>query len=96
VIVTFADAATADIYHGVNSARARRFPADVAKRAIRKLDMVNAAAILDDLKVPPGNNLEALAGDLAGHHSIRVNGQWRIVFKWKDNAAHEVRLVDYH
>lgn len=96
MIASFGDDATSDLFHGVKSARARRFPVDVAKRAIRKLDMVNAAAVLDDLKVPPGNGLEALVGDLVGYHSIRVNAQWRIVFKWRDHGAHEVRLVDYH
>jgi proteic killer suppression protein len=58
--------------------------------------MVNAAAKLDDLKMPPGNRQEALKGDLRGFHSIRVNDQWRIIFRWEQNAAHEVRLTDYH
>jgi proteic killer suppression protein len=57
--------------------------------------MVNAAAVLDDLKVPPGNKLEALKGDRAGYHSIRINQQWRIVFRW-DSGAHEVTIEDYH
>jgi proteic killer suppression protein len=71
-------------------------PQDVVKRARRKLDMVNAAAQLDDLKAPPGNSLEALQGDLAGYHSIRVNQQWRIVFKWQGATAEEVRFTDHH
>jgi proteic killer suppression protein len=58
--------------------------------------MVNAAAKLDDLRVPPGNSLEALQGDLTGFHSIRVNDQWRVIFRWLDDGAHEVRIVDYH
>ena len=58
--------------------------------------MVNAAEVLDDLKVPPGNRLEAFKGDLAGYHSIRINQQWRIVFKWKDGAAHQVTIADDH
>lgn len=58
--------------------------------------MVNAAQVLDDLKVPPGNRLEALKGDREGTHSIRINGQWRAVFRWKDGAAHEVSIADYH
>ena len=94
-IVSFADAATEDLYNGVHSARVRSFPNDVVKAALRKLDMLNAAHVLDDLRVPPGNRLEALKGALAGYHSIRVNSQWRIVFRWS-NGAHDVRLVDYH
>ena len=68
----------------------------MAKVARRKLDMVNAAHALDDLKVPPGNRLEGLKGNLAGKHSIRINDQWRVVFRWQDGAAHEVRIADYH
>ena len=95
MIVSFGDGATEDLYNGVSSARARKFPNDVTKAARRKLDMVNAAHNLNDLRAPPGNRLEALAGDLKGFHSIRVNDQWRIVFRWI-NGAHEVRLADYH
>lgn len=95
MIVAFGDSATEDLFHGVNSAKARAFPRDIVKSALRKLDVVNAAAALSDLKVPPGNHLEAFSGDLAGHHSIRVNRQWRIVFRW-DSGAHDVKLTDYH
>jgi proteic killer suppression protein len=95
VIVSFGDGGTEDFYNGVASAKVRAFPRDVARAAVRKLDVLNAAHTLDDLRSPPGNRLEALKGDLAGKHSIRVNDQWRIVFRW-DNGAHEVRLVDYH
>jgi proteic killer suppression protein len=66
-----------------------------AKIATRKLDMLNAAHALDDLKSPPGNRLEALSGNRQGQHSIRVNDQWRICFVWKD-GAHDVEIVDYH
>lgn len=66
------------------------------KAARRKLDMLNAALNLDDMRAPPGNRLEALRGNLAGHHSIRVNDQWRVVFRWKDGAAHDVKIDDYH
>jgi proteic killer suppression protein len=72
------------------------FPADVAKVARRKLIMVNNAGALGDLKSPPGNKLEALHGDLAGKHSIRINHQWRIVFKWTDTGPEEVEIDDYH
>ena len=95
MIAGFGDGATADLFHGIASARARRWSA-ISKLAHRKFDMMNAAAKIDDLKVPPGNRLEALKGDLAGHHSIRINDQWRIVFRWKDGAAHDVRIVDNH
>ena len=64
--------------------------------ALRKLDMLNAAHTLDDLKVPPGNRLEALKGPLRGKHSIRVNDQWRVVFRWDDGGSHEVVVKDYH
>lgn len=72
------------------------FPADVAKVARRKLVMVNNAGALSDLKSPPGNRLEALRGDLVGKHSIRINDQWRIVFKWTDTGPQEVEIDDYH
>jgi len=96
VIESFGDGATADLFHGIRSARARRFSADVVRVALRKLDVLNAVRLLEELRSPPGNRLEALKGDLKGYHSIRVNQQWRLVFKWQTGAAHEVRLVDYH
>lgn len=68
----------------------------VKRVAARKLDMIDAAALLTDLKVPPNNKLEVLRGDLKGYHSIRINDQWRIVFKWKNNGAYEVKICDYH
>lgn len=95
-IHTFGDAATADLYHGRHTSRVRRFPSDVAPEgALRKLDVINAAHRLDDLRSPPGNRLEPLKGDLKGFHSIRVNDQWRIIFRWED-GANDVSLVDYH
>jgi proteic killer suppression protein len=72
------------------------FPTDVAKVARRKLVQLNNAAMLGDLVAPPGNRLEALRGDLAGKHSIRINDQWRIVFQWRDQGPEEVEIVDYH
>lgn len=96
MIASFGDRATADLYHGVHTRRVRSFPTAVATAAIRKLDLLNGAHALLDLRSPPGNRLEALRGELRGFHSIRVNDPWRIVFRWSEGAAHAVRLVDYH
>lgn len=71
-------------------------PADVAKRAVRKLFLIDTVTRLDDLRVPPGNRLEALSGDRAGQHSIRVNDQWRICFVWINGDAYDVEFCDYH
>ena len=96
MLISFGDKATEDLYHGRPSARARRFPTEVGRAAQRKLDMVNSAAELLDLRSPPGNRLEALGGDLEGFQSIRVNDQWRIIFRWSSRGAEDVRLLDYH
>lgn len=96
MIVSFADRATEALYQGEAAGLVRRYPPDIRASALRKLDMLNAAHVLLDLRTPPGNRLEALRGDLAGRHSIRVNDQWRIVFRWTDAGAEEVRLTDYH
>ena len=96
MIVSFADAATEALYHDPSDRRARRFPRDVVAVALRKLDMLDAAHALLDLRVPPGNRLEALKGDLRGRHSIRVDDQWRLVFRWTDLGPTDVRLTDYH
>jgi len=69
---------------------------ELAVAARRKLVALDAAERLDDLRVPPGNRLEALRGDRAGEHSIRINGQWRLVFIWREDGAHGVEIVDYH
>ena len=74
----------------------RRLGPDVQKVALRKLRMLDAAARLDDLRVPPGNRLERLRGDRSGQHSIRINDQWRICFRWRGGDAHDVEIVDYH
>lgn len=72
------------------------FPADLLRSTIRKLTMIEAAIILEDLRSPPGNRLEALKGDRKGQHSIRINDQWRICFVWTDAGAENVEIVDYH
>jgi len=96
MLVSFGDAATSDVYHGRQTARVRAFSKDMLRSAKRKLDMIEYAMKLDDLKVPPGNRLELLKGDLAGFHSIRINEQWRIIFKWAGGNAGHVRIADYH
>lgn len=96
MIVSFGDMATADLYHGHKTKRVRRFPPNILKTALRKLDVLNAAHRLLDLRSPPGNRLEALKGDLQGFYSIRVNDQWRIIFRWVEGNAAEVSVVDYH
>lgn len=96
MIASFGDQATADLYHGARTRRARSLPSDIRAIALRKLDMVNAARVLLDLRSPPGNRLEALKGDLRGLHSIRINDQWRVIFRWTEGAAHDVRVLDYH
>ncbi len=96
MIASFGDAATEALYNGESSARVRRFPPDVVRAAVRKLDQLQAAIRLEDLRMPPGNRLEALKGDRRGQHSIRVNDQFRIVFRWENDQAHGVSLVDYH
>lgn len=96
MIRLFGDRATEDLYPGRNTRQARRVGTTIRSAALRKLDMLNAAVALETLRCPPGNRLEALAGDLQGFHSIRINDQWRIVFAWKDGGTERVRIIDYH
>ena len=74
----------------------RRLPADLRRVMLRKLVAVDAAETLDDLRVPPGNRLEKLRGDRVGQHSIRVNDQWRVCFRWEGSDTYDVEIVDYH
>lgn len=76
--------------------RVRKLPHEIQRRAQRKLMILNNAATLSDLRVPPGNRLEALSGDRVGQHSIRINDRWRICFLWSDRNAYRVEIVDYH
>jgi proteic killer suppression protein len=96
LINSFGDTATEDLYHGRHTTRVRRFPQTIIPVALRKLDMINAAYELSDLRIPPGNHLEALKGDLEGFYSIRINDQWRIIFRWKNGGADDVTVIDYH
>jgi proteic killer suppression protein len=96
LIVSFEDRATEDVFHGRDTRRIRRFPSDIIPVALRKLDMLNAARLLTDLRVPPGNRLHRLRGEFDGFHAIRVNDQWRIIFIWRDGDVSNVSLTDYH
>ena len=97
MIASFANAATEDIFDGRNSADARRLlPRELWKTAVRKLDQINVATELGDLRVPPDNRLEALRADRKGQHSIRINDQYRVCFAWTDSGAENVEVVDYH
>ena len=78
------------------SGKSRRLPSDLHRRAFKKLAILNAAVALENLKVPPGNALEALRGDRKGQYSIRINDQYRICFQWRDGNAFEVEIADYH
>jgi toxin HigB-1 len=93
VIRSFKSRAAEEIWHGVV---ARRLPFEIQSVARRKLRMLNNAQSLDDLRLPPGNRLEALRGDRAGQFSIRINGQWRICFEWRGSDVYDVEIVDYH
>jgi proteic killer suppression protein len=93
MIQSFADPEAARIWSGQ---RSRRLPADIQNIALRKLRLLNQARVLGDLRVPPGNRLEALKADRQGQHSIRINDQWRICFVWNEGGPTRVEIVDYH
>lgn len=97
MILSFKDVGTQDIFNGENTKSARKTcPQTLFDVAFRKLDQIDSAVELNDLRVPPGNRLEALKGDLTGQHSIRINDQYRICFIWTNSGATEVEIVDYH
>lgn len=93
MIRSFRDPETAIIWRGEAS---RKLPRDIQQVALRKLRMMNQARRLTDLRIPPGNRLEALKGGRAGQHSIRINDQWRICFVWTEEGPKDVEIVDYH
>lgn len=93
MIVSFADPETELIWSGL---RSRRLPPGIQRVALRKLRLLNQARVLDDLRVPPGNRLEALRADRQGQHSIRINDQWRLCFRWNEGQPSHVEIVDYH
>jgi proteic killer suppression protein len=96
VIESFGNALAEDLYLDRRSRAVRAFPPDLHRAARRKLLYLHDAAELSDLRVPPGNRLEALKGRWRGYHSIRINDQWRVVFRWISGNAHDVAVVDYH
>jgi proteic killer suppression protein len=93
MIKSFKDGGVERLFHGIRYAG---LPADIQRVAMRKLKLLRNAVNLDDLRIPPGNRLEALKRDRAGRRSIRINDQWRICFVWRENNAHSVEIVDYH
>ncbi|WP_252177943.1 type II toxin-antitoxin system RelE/ParE family toxin [Endozoicomonas sp. 4G] len=97
MIASFKDKATADIFNGKASRLARKVcPQSLWRIAARKLDQLDSVLILDELKVPPGNCLEALTRDRKGQHSIRINDQYRICFRWGNKGPENVEVTDYH
>jgi proteic killer suppression protein len=97
VIQSFADRGTEDIFNGLNTRAARKCcPRELWPVARRKLDQLDSAEELGDLRIPPGNRLEAFVGDRKGQHSIRINDRFRICFRWTGQGPAEVEIVDYH
>ena len=93
MIRSFADKETQKLF---NRQFSRKLLAEIQHTARYKLEILDAAGRLDDLRIPPSNRLEKLSGDRAGQYSIRINKQWRICFEWRDNEPYEVEIVDYH
>ena len=96
MIASFGNPLAEDLYKDLRSRSTRAFPPELHRAARRKLLYLHDADQLGDLRVPPGNKLEALKGDLKGYHSIRINDQWRVVFKWEGGSAHDVQVLDYY
>jgi proteic killer suppression protein len=97
MIQSFRNQQTEDVFNGrTNKKAAKTLPLKLWRVAGRKLDQINRAAELGYLEIPPGNRLEALKGDRKGQHSIRINDQYRICFRWADDGAHDVEITDYH
>jgi proteic killer suppression protein len=97
VIRSFSNAGTEDVFNGRNTRSARRScPRELWSVAARKLEQLDSAETIEDLKVPPGNRLEALSGDRKGQHSIRINAQYRVCFVWSESGPDAVEIVDYH
>lgn len=93
MIKTFGSKETEKVWNGI---RSKKLPLECQKIGRRKLRMINSSIDMNDLRVPPANRLEKLSGNLSEFHSIRINKQWRIIFKWNSGNAHEVEIIDYH
>ena len=96
MIESFGNRLAEDLFYDRTTKEVRRFPFELRRAARRKLLFVHDAAELVDLRIPPGNRLEALKGKLAGCYSIRINDQWRILFRWEGGNARDAQIVDYH
>ena len=96
MIQSFGNRLAEDLFDDRHTKETRRIPEGLRRAARRKLLYLHDAAELNDLRVPPGNRLEALKGDWKGYYSIRINDQWRVVFRWENNNAQEVWVIDYH
>jgi proteic killer suppression protein len=96
MILSFGNQLAQDLFDDKATKNTRRFPPELYRAARRKILYLHDADELKDLRIPPGNRLEALKGDLNGFHSIRINDQWRLIFKWSGNGASEVKVLDYH
>ena len=93
MLKSFGSKETEKIWTGLRSSR---FPPEIQKIGRRKLRMINNSIDLNDLRIPPSNRLEKLSGNLKEYHSIRINNQWRIMFKWQNGHAYEIEIIDYH
>jgi len=96
MIVEFGNRLAEDVFDDIDSSKTRRFPQELRRPARRKLLFLHEAVELKDLRISPGNRLEALKGTSKGLHSIRINDQWRLIFRWKAGNAFDVQIVDYH
>ena len=96
MIKSFGNKTAEHLFHGKTSREARKLPVELHAKARRQFDQLNAAVQLNDLKIPPGNKLERLKGNLAAYHSIRINDQWRMIFIWRADGIYEVAILDYH
>lgn len=96
MIITFGNKLSEDLFNDKSTKETRFFSSELRRGARRKLLYLHEAVVLRDLAVPPGNRLEALKGSFKGYHSIRINDQWRIVFKWQESYVYDVQIIDYH
>ena len=96
MIKSFGNKTAEDIFHASTSRYSRKLPLNLHDKAKRLLDQLNTAPTINFLKIPPGNRLEKLTGNYKGFWSVRINDQWRIIFKWIDDDAHDIAIIDYH